>query len=98
MSDLANVAVAPWDVTGLAGVPDRRACASAITLPTPAARGGGVYMRMKVGVEWIVALVLLVLAAPLLAALGLLVKLTSEGPVAYSHLRLGRNGRPFRIY
>jgi len=41
---------------------------------------------------------LLVLAAPLFLALGLLVKLTSPGPVFYHWKVVGKNGRPFTGY
>jgi exopolysaccharide biosynthesis polyprenyl glycosylphosphotransferase len=40
----------------------------------------------------------LLLAAPLCAAVALLVRLESPGPVLYSQERVGRNGRPFTIY
>jgi lipopolysaccharide/colanic/teichoic acid biosynthesis glycosyltransferase len=46
----------------------------------------------------VVALILLVLAGPLLLVTALLIKLTSPGPVFYSQTRLGRNRRPYRIY
>jgi lipopolysaccharide/colanic/teichoic acid biosynthesis glycosyltransferase len=39
----------------------------------------------------------LVLAAPVILLATLLVKLTSRGPVFYTQVRLGRNGRPFSI-
>lgn len=64
----------------------------------PIGGGRGGYVKLKSGIEWVSALILLVLAAPLLMALGILVKLTSNGPVGYSQWRLGRFGRPFRIY
>jgi lipopolysaccharide/colanic/teichoic acid biosynthesis glycosyltransferase len=41
---------------------------------------------------------LLVLAAPLFLVLGLLVKLTSPGPVFYRWTVVGKNGRPFVSY
>jgi exopolysaccharide biosynthesis polyprenyl glycosylphosphotransferase len=43
------------------------------------------------------ALGLLVLS-PLLVLLGLLVRVTSTGPVLFAHERIGINGRPFRLY
>jgi lipopolysaccharide/colanic/teichoic acid biosynthesis glycosyltransferase len=55
------------------------------------------YLLVKTGVEWLVAAVLLVLAAPLLATIAVLVKLTSPGPAFYFQTRLGRNGRSYRI-
>jgi lipopolysaccharide/colanic/teichoic acid biosynthesis glycosyltransferase len=45
-----------------------------------------------------VALILLVLAAPILIAAMVLVKLTSRGPFIYTQTRLGRNRRRFTIY
>jgi len=44
------------------------------------------------------ALMLLVLAAPLLAALWLAVKLSSNGPGFYRQKRMGHNGRVFMMY
>jgi lipopolysaccharide/colanic/teichoic acid biosynthesis glycosyltransferase len=56
------------------------------------------YARVKGVVEWIASLALLVFAVPLVAVLAVIIKATSRGPVFYSQLRLGRSGRPFRIY
>jgi lipopolysaccharide/colanic/teichoic acid biosynthesis glycosyltransferase len=42
--------------------------------------------------------VLFLLTAPLLLFAVVLVKLTSRGPAFYLQVRLGRNGRPYRIY
>jgi lipopolysaccharide/colanic/teichoic acid biosynthesis glycosyltransferase len=44
------------------------------------------------------ALVLVILAAPLLLLSALLVKLTSRGPAFYTQTRIGRNGKLFTIY
>ena len=41
---------------------------------------------------------LLALTAPLVAALALVIKLTSPGPVFYTQMRIGRFGRPFEFY
>jgi lipopolysaccharide/colanic/teichoic acid biosynthesis glycosyltransferase len=56
------------------------------------------YARVKVCLEWLGALALLPLALPLMAALAVLLRCTSEGPALYSQMRLGRAGRPFRMY
>ncbi|MGH7599881.1 MAG: sugar transferase [bacterium] len=40
----------------------------------------------------------LLVAVPLIALLGLLIKLESAGPVFFKHLRVGKNGRLFRMY
>jgi lipopolysaccharide/colanic/teichoic acid biosynthesis glycosyltransferase len=52
----------------------------------------------KVVLDVCFAVLLLVLTAPLLLLAALAVKLTSRGPVFYSQVRLGRGGRPYRIY
>jgi lipopolysaccharide/colanic/teichoic acid biosynthesis glycosyltransferase len=49
-------------------------------------------------VEWVAALAMLFMSVPIIAALAILLKTTSKGPVFYSQMRLGRNGREFRIY
>jgi lipopolysaccharide/colanic/teichoic acid biosynthesis glycosyltransferase len=56
------------------------------------------YSRVKGVVDVLAALLLLILCAPLLLLGALLVKLTSRGPVFYSQVRLGKNGRPFTMY
>jgi lipopolysaccharide/colanic/teichoic acid biosynthesis glycosyltransferase len=56
------------------------------------------YLPAKAAVDFVAAIVLLVLASPLLLVAGLLVKLTSRGPVLYAQTRLGRGGRPYKIY
>ncbi|MGH9785368.1 MAG: sugar transferase [Terriglobia bacterium] len=54
--------------------------------------------RLKRGIEWIVALILLLLTFPLQLLIALAVKLGSPGPVLFVQARMGRNGRPFRMY
>jgi len=56
------------------------------------------YGPCKAALDFLLALALLLLAAPLLLVLGVLVKLTSRGPVFYSQTRLGKRGRPFTVY
>jgi lipopolysaccharide/colanic/teichoic acid biosynthesis glycosyltransferase len=53
---------------------------------------------LKLGMDFSIALLLLVLTSPLLAFAALLVKLGSPGPVIYSQTRLGRGGKPYRIF
>jgi lipopolysaccharide/colanic/teichoic acid biosynthesis glycosyltransferase len=53
---------------------------------------------LKRGFDFLVALALCLPALPLILLSVLLVKLTSRGPAFYSQVRLGLNGRPFRIY
>jgi lipopolysaccharide/colanic/teichoic acid biosynthesis glycosyltransferase len=58
----------------------------------------GWYPALKGAADVAAALVLLVLSAPVMLLSGLLVKLTSRGPVLYTQTRLGRDGRPYTIY
>ena len=43
------------------------------------------------------ALVLVILTAPIMAAAGVLVRLSSPGPVLFRQERVGRNGRSFQM-
>src|SRR5258708_7106208 len=55
------------------------------------------YVPVKRCFDFVAALVLLVVAAPILVAGALLVKLTSRGPAFYRQVRLGLDGRPFTL-
>lgn len=46
----------------------------------------------------LVASVALVIIAPLLVAIGILIKLDSQGPVIFRQVRIGKDGRPFVMY
>ena len=61
-------------------------------------RQEGWYSAVKTAMDWVLALVMLVVAAPLILLSACLVKLTSRGTILYSQVRLGRDGTPFRIY
>ncbi len=56
------------------------------------------YGVVKVSVDFVCALLLLLLTAPVILVAALAVKLTSRGPVFYAQTRLGRGARPFKIY
>ncbi len=64
-----------------------------ILLPEP--RG---YLGLKRAFDFSVALVLFIVAVPVILLTLLLVKLTSRGPALYSQVRLGKDGKPFPIY
>jgi lipopolysaccharide/colanic/teichoic acid biosynthesis glycosyltransferase len=53
---------------------------------------------LKRGFDVAGAAVALTLFAPMLSAIALIVKLDSRGPVFYRQTRIGRDGRPFRIW
>jgi lipopolysaccharide/colanic/teichoic acid biosynthesis glycosyltransferase len=61
---------------------------------TPSTR----YLAFKLALEYLIALVLFVLSVPVIFVTAILVKFTSRGPIFYSQVRLGKNGRPFRLY
>jgi lipopolysaccharide/colanic/teichoic acid biosynthesis glycosyltransferase len=56
------------------------------------------YVRCKTVLDFVAALLLLVPAVPLILIAGLLVKVTSRGPIFYTQRRVGRAGRIFTIY
>jgi lipopolysaccharide/colanic/teichoic acid biosynthesis glycosyltransferase len=55
-------------------------------------------LSLKFAVEFGISLTLLILTLPLIVLSVILVKVTSAGPGIYSQTRLGRNGRPYRIF
>lgn len=54
--------------------------------------------RWKSSIEWMLAVAGCLAILPLFVVLGILIKLTSRGPVLYVSNRLGRNGRVFHLY
>jgi lipopolysaccharide/colanic/teichoic acid biosynthesis glycosyltransferase len=56
------------------------------------------YLPVRDVLEVGVALALLTLAAPVILLLAALVKLTSSGPAFYWQIRVGKGGRPYKIY
>jgi lipopolysaccharide/colanic/teichoic acid biosynthesis glycosyltransferase len=60
--------------------------------------GGRWYLSCKTALDVTAALLLLVLAAPVILLAALLVKLTSRGPAFYTQDRVGQDGRVFTIY
>jgi exopolysaccharide biosynthesis polyprenyl glycosylphosphotransferase len=53
---------------------------------------------LKRGFDCIAASIGLVVVAPLMSILALAVRLDSKGPTFFRQVRVGRDGRPFRIY
>jgi exopolysaccharide biosynthesis polyprenyl glycosylphosphotransferase len=48
--------------------------------------------------DFLMALILLTVLSPLLVLLGVLIKLTSKGPILYRQIRCGLGGRKFTVY
>src|SRR5687768_6956892 len=64
----------------------------------PAGRTLRPYDLVKRPLDLAAGLVLFLLAAPVILAGWLAVRLTSRGPGFYSQTRCGRDGRPYKIY
>ncbi len=56
------------------------------------------YLLTKRAFDLVAAVIGIVLVSPLLLLIAVLVKLDSPGPVLYLGTRIGKDGRPFRIY
>jgi lipopolysaccharide/colanic/teichoic acid biosynthesis glycosyltransferase len=56
------------------------------------------YMTIKMTVDWLVALVALVVLFPLLAAIAVIVKADSPGRMIFRQIRIGYRGKRFWIY
>src|SRR5258708_1404480 len=55
------------------------------------------FSPIKRGFDLLCALFLFLLASPLMLLLALLVKLTSPGPVLFRQIRVGKDGREFKL-
>lgn len=60
--------------------------------------GRGWYGSCRFVADLALAAALLAVTAPVIALAAALVRLTTRGPAFFSQVRLGRGGRPFRIY
>ena len=61
-------------------------------------RDGSWHARLKPFADCILALGLLIPAVPLILFAGLIIKASSRGPMFYVQVRLGRFGRPYRLF
>ena len=48
--------------------------------------------------DFIISLIVLIIFSPLFLILGILIKKDTEGPVFYRQVRIGKDGKPFRIF
>lgn len=53
---------------------------------------------LKRCLDFVLSAALLVCAAPFVATLAILVRLSSEGPILFGQERVGRGGRPFKVW
>lgn len=56
------------------------------------------HLALKRLLDFLLAGIGLIIIAPLLAAIAIVVRLSSPGPILFVQERLGRHGQPFRIY
>lgn len=56
------------------------------------------YMRIKRVIDFVAAVAALILLLPLLLVIGLLIRLDSPGPALFRQVRIGYQGRPFRVF
>jgi lipopolysaccharide/colanic/teichoic acid biosynthesis glycosyltransferase len=61
-------------------------------------RPGRISEAIKRSFDFVVAAFALLVVSPILLILGAVIKLTSPGPVFYRGVRIGRYGRPFRMF
>ena len=78
--------------------PPNRAQASPTVAAAPVLPASPWYEPAKMAIEFVLALIMLGLSAPLILLAMIFVKLTSPGPTIYSQTRTGRDGKPFTIY
>lgn len=60
--------------------------------------GNGIYKFVKRAFDFIVALVAIVAISPLLLIISAIVYLGDPGPVIYGQLRIGKNGKAFKMW
>lgn len=56
------------------------------------------YMNVKHVIDWIIALVALVVLLPLLVCVGVLIRMDSPGPAFFKQQRIGYRGKPFMVF
>lgn len=59
---------------------------------------GMAYIRIKQFVEWIVALIALVVILPIFAVVAVAIKIDSPGPALFRQARMGYRGKPFTVF
>jgi lipopolysaccharide/colanic/teichoic acid biosynthesis glycosyltransferase len=88
--------IAAGDRRGTEAPPTREATVARFT--GLALAPSGPYVAIKWAADFALALLLLLVTAPVVLTAMLVIKLTSRGPAVYTQTRLGKNGKPFMIY
>ena len=68
-----------------------------VALPAHVKKNARTYMIFKRGYDFVLALITLVLCAPILPVVALAIKLDSPGPALFKQMRVGVGGRVFKI-
>ena len=55
-------------------------------------------LRLKRYFDILLSMILLIILSPIMLVISIAIKLDSPGPVLFSQIRIGRNGRRFKIY
>ncbi len=87
--DLYEIMVGRIDEIGIGDIP----LVSLVKPPAP-----GYHRTLKTILEIALALVLLLVFLPVWLIIAAIIKLTSRGPVLYRQVRVGKDGRDFRMY
>ncbi len=56
------------------------------------------YLRLKRLIDVILSLIGLIVTAPVLVVIALMIKASSPGPIFYKGTRVGKDGKPFKMY
>jgi exopolysaccharide biosynthesis polyprenyl glycosylphosphotransferase len=54
--------------------------------------------NLKYTLDIVLSIIALIILMPVAVVIAIWIRMTSEGPIIYSHERVGKNGKPFRIY
>ena len=57
----------------------------------------GLYLKVKLGLDWVLALLALILLFPALLLVGIAIRLETPGPAIFRQTRIGFRGRPFEV-
>ena len=87
--DLFQMRLSQVDIEDLNGIPLLGVRDQTIT---------GMNLVLKRSIDLVVVILGLVILSPLLAVIGLAIKLDSHGPIIFRQTRIGKNGREFDMY
>lgn len=71
---------------------------SNLTLTKKKAKVGKKYVYVKRIIDCIISSIALVLLLPIFLVISIAIRLDSDGPIFFAHTRIGKNGKPIKIY